>query len=381
MSATPKRCPRVLVSGIVLDQPMGGVRRHNAELLPRAARLLEEGGGGIALLEGRVRAALELPASIERLASNVPSHPTFARARGETAALAKALRHAARAGRPFDLVHTAHFPAPRRLAVPFTLTVHDLRRVALRSQSLLRRMAADRVIASGVRRAACTIVVSASMRAEIEARFAPPRIALVPNAADHLPVLPRAPGPGAPLLHVGHLEPRKNLELLLHALALDPALPDLQLAGAPKAKEAERLARLAEQLGVRARVHFLGPVEEEELARLYSVCACVVLPSRLEGFGIPVLEAQRAGAPLAIAEVHALREVAGEDVPRFSPDDAAACVDALHAAIGQGPEATDLARQRAAACFGWDDSARALVDAWCEASGFASGFAESRSDS
>jgi hypothetical protein len=47
--------PRVLVSGVVLGQPMGGVRRHNAELLPRVARLLAERGGSLAVLEGRER--------------------------------------------------------------------------------------------------------------------------------------------------------------------------------------------------------------------------------------------------------------------------------------------------------------------------------------
>ena len=47
--------PRVLISGVVLDQPMGGVRRHNAELLPRIADLLEARGGELALLAGRRR--------------------------------------------------------------------------------------------------------------------------------------------------------------------------------------------------------------------------------------------------------------------------------------------------------------------------------------
>ena len=138
---------------------------------------------------------------------------------------------------------------------------------------------------------------------------------VVPNAGDHLPVLPRTSGPDAALLHVGHLEPRKNLALLLQALALDPSLPALELAGAPKHDEEERLRALARELGVEGRVRFLGPVAEEELPRLYARCAAAVIPSRLEGFGIGVLEAQRARAPLAIANVGALPEVAGAGVP------------------------------------------------------------------
>jgi hypothetical protein len=48
-----ERAPRVLVAGTVLGQPMGGVRRHNQELLPRVARRLAARGGALAVLAGR----------------------------------------------------------------------------------------------------------------------------------------------------------------------------------------------------------------------------------------------------------------------------------------------------------------------------------------
>ena len=51
------------------------------------------------------------------------------------------------------------------------------------------------------------------------------RIAVIPNAADHLQVLARCPTEQAGLITLGHLEPRKNLELLLRALAVDAGLP------------------------------------------------------------------------------------------------------------------------------------------------------------
>ncbi len=73
------RAPRVLLSGVALAQPMGGVVRHNLELLPRLARLLADAGGGLTILEGRERIAFELP-GIERVASDVPPRPPFARA-------------------------------------------------------------------------------------------------------------------------------------------------------------------------------------------------------------------------------------------------------------------------------------------------------------
>jgi len=358
--------PRVLVAGAVLSQGFGGVRRHNQELLPRAARRLTEDGGGLAVLVGRDGIALELPDSIERIASDVPSGPPIARATRESAELRRALADAHARGRAFDLVHTAHLPAPRALPVPFTLTLHDLRALTLAHTPFSRRFVARHVIGAAVRGASAVLAVSETVRAQLEHAFRPRRTFVVPNAGDHLPVLPREPARGAALLHVGHLEPRKNLALLLEALAADPELPALELAGAAKHDEEERLRARAHELGVEARVRFLGPVPDAELPRLYARCAAVVIPSRLEGFGIGVLEAQRARAPLAIADAGALPEVAGEGVPRFAPDDAAGCARALRAALAT--DAATLAEHaRRAERFSWDASALALIDAWSAA--------------
>ena len=122
-----KGAPRVLVSGVVLDQPMGGVRRHNAELLPRVSKLLSHAGGELVLMEGRGPIAFELPADIRIWKGDVPSSPAPVRASFEGRALRSALQEEAAAGRPIDLVHLGHMPAPRSLPVPHTHTIHDLR--------------------------------------------------------------------------------------------------------------------------------------------------------------------------------------------------------------------------------------------------------------
>ena len=245
--------------------------------------------------------------------------------------------------------------------------LHDLRDLELPGRSFVRRVAAGPVIGRAARNAARVLTVSETVRARLIARFDLPQehVVVVPNAGDHLRVLPRAPGSDAPLLHVGHVEPRKNLELLVRALALDPGLPALVLAGAPKAEEDARLAALARELGVAQRVRLLGDVAEEELPKLYASAACVVLPSRLEGFGIVVLEAQRARVPLAVADAGALVEVAGPGVPRFGVEDAAGCAAAIRAAMGRGAE--ELERDAlSAGRFAWEDSARRLVEVWGE---------------
>lgn len=349
--------PRVLVSGVCLGQPMGGVRRHNAELLPRVDERLRADGGGLAVLEGTTTIAFELPDSIERIASDVPYQPAPRRALYESRALGRALDAASRAGRPFDLVHTAHLPAPRSLAVPYTLTIHDLRSLDLDSAPFVRRLVGDRVVGGAIRGARRVLTVSEAMRERIREGFpgARGRVDVVGNGADHLPLQPREPADPPFLLHVGHVEPRKNLEQLVRALAVDASLPRVVLAGGAKGAELERLFELATELGVRGRIDARADVDDAGLAALYAAAACAVFPSRLEGFGIGPAEALRADCPTAVSDVPAHREVTGDAAERFALDDP----DALVAAVARARSR----RSKNVAVPRWDECA----DRWTAA--------------
>jgi len=113
-------------------------------------------------------------------------------------------------------------------------------------------------------------------------------------------------------------------------------------------------------------VHLLGAVDEERLPELYAGAAAVVIPSSLEGFGIGVLEAQRARVPLAVSTAGALSEVAGADVPSFAPTDARAALAAVRAALATDARTLEAHAARAAR-FSWDASAELLYATWCEA--------------
>jgi glycosyltransferase involved in cell wall biosynthesis len=93
----------------------------------------------------------------------------------------------------------------------------------------------------------------------------------------------------------------------------------LVLPGSPSAYESE-LRSLAGQLGVAARVRYPDWLSDRELAGLYALSSVFVLPSLIEGFGLPVLEAMARGVPVACSNVTALPEVAGDAALSFDPE-------------------------------------------------------------
>lgn len=129
------------------------------------------------------------------------------------------------------------------------------------------------------------------------------------------------------LLCVAQKQPHKNLSSLIRSLPeVDAAV--LVLAGASAPHERE-LRALAAGLGVSERVRFLDWVPDPDLRGLYRAARGFVLPSFIEGFGLPVLEAMRAGAPVACSNRSALLEVADDAALLFDPSDQAAVTGAV----------------------------------------------------
>ena len=124
------------------------------------------------------------------------------------------------------------------------------------------------------------------------------------------------------LLHVGTLQPRKNLERLIEAF--DPAQVSLILAG--------RRGWLADSIfeqGQAKGVRFLDYVPDEDLPALYSSALAYVAPSLYEGFGFTVLEAMACGTPVICSDGGALPEVAGEAALLFPARDTQALAEAI----------------------------------------------------
>ncbi len=233
----------------------------------------------------------------------------------------------------------------RRRGIASVVTIHDL--IFERLPELY--PAVDRRIyrwkaRSAVARADLVVAVSDQTRRDLVELYGAPaaRIRVVhqgchpafqaPVAAAALEEARRRHALAGPLvLSVGTVERRKNLALAVRALA---GLPGVTLAvvgrETPYAAEVRALAR---ELGVEDRVRFLRGVGMPELAALYRLAAALVYPSRLEGFGIPIVEALFSGTPVVTTAGGCFAEAGGPGSAYVDPDDAGALRDALAAIL------------------------------------------------
>ena len=260
----------------------------------------------------------------------------------------------------------SYFPKPRgsRAAV----TLHDA--IAEHHPRLVlpnwrERWAWAAKIRLAVRQADLVMTVSEAASRQIERSFAvDPRDQWVTGegVSDHFaPGDPRSGwrerrdlGDGPVVLYVGGLAPHKNLGVLLDALALLRDTPcTLAMVGADDGFTScgEELREHASRLGVSGRVRWIGRVSDDELLDFYRGARVLVLPSLMEGFGLPAAEAMASGCPVIVSTGGSLPEVVGSAGLQFEPSDAAALAAALESVLRDEALAEDLAQrglQRAA---------------------------------
>ena len=347
----------------------------------------------VVVIDGPSASTIELPQGVETLVVNVrdaPSEAASARGRRRFRDMLAMGRAVARAG--FDLMY---FPATYTFypvwRVPrLVVTMHDT--LPLEHPELVfptRRGRAAWMLKEIVAARMADRIVTVS---ETSRRFLKHRFRL---GEDRLHVVGEGPAPvfhplaDAPeadgvleryglspdaryLLYVGGLSPHKNLPRLIEGFAKSaPAEASLVLVGDLKDvfhTHVPEIQRTVAREGLDGRVVLTGFVPDDDLVYLYSRAYALALPSLLEGFGLPAVEAMACGVPVVASRAGSLPEVVGDAGILFDPLEVDSIADALGRLFADRSERDRLATLalNRAALFSWDRSARALLDCFEE---------------
>jgi glycosyltransferase involved in cell wall biosynthesis len=273
-----------------------------------------------------------------------------------------------------DLVHAPTLLAPRPSArSALVVTVHDavpwthpetLTPRGVRWHRAMAARAADGADAIVVPTAAVARELAVHLELRVPVVVAGAGVsARLARPADAAQRLARLGLDGGHLVTVATLEPRKGLDVLLRALARVPGeLPPLAVVGRTGWGGVEPAA-MARDLGLpEGSVRVLGGLPDADLAAVLSGASVAVVPSRAEGFGLPVVEAMALGVPVVTSDAPALVEVGGGATEVVPVGDADALAHALAALVADPDRAARLraAGLLRAADFSWDGVADRL---------------------
>ena len=178
----------------------------------------------------------------------------------------------------------------------------------------------------------------------------------------------RSEDPARPrtLLYVGRSDPNKNLVVLVEAMALArqtvPFPLHLDIIGPPDPRYPEAGQRV-KAFGLNNHVSWIGYQANEALVRAYQTADAVVLPSRYEGFGFPVVEGMACGTPVICSDIPVLREIGGDAACYAALDSAPALAEAIRNVLtspGLRSTMTRLGFEQARR-FTWAETARQTI--------------------
>jgi glycosyltransferase involved in cell wall biosynthesis len=342
---------------VAIDADVLGRRRTGDETY--AAALLRE----LATIADRERLV-----AVTRRPELVPEgiEPFELPARSQVTRMAFGLPRALRRLRP-QLGHF-NYVVPPLYRGPAVLTVHDLSfesdpgLMSPRDRFMFRTF-----VPRSASRADRVFAVSERTKRDLVERYgiSERKIIVTPNGVD--PIFhPNGSAPDVPpyALFVGGIQPRKDPLTAIEALALADGDLGLVIVGDEK-RGGDEVRSAVRRLGLEGRVQFIGYVEHEILASLYRGAACLVFPSRYEGFGLPVLEAMASGTPVVATTAGAVPEVAGDAAILVAPGDPAALADGVREALAKREQLVAAGLERARQ-FTWAETARRTLAVYRE---------------
>jgi glycosyltransferase involved in cell wall biosynthesis len=262
-----------------------------------------------------------------------------------------------------DVVHGTNFVLPAAVRAAGVLTIHDLAFLDSPDDLAPSDVELPRLVARSAERAAVVLTPTQAVAEVVADRLgiSPDKIAVTPLGVDLAWFTARPPSealrrriglPKSYLLFVGGAGPRKSLGWLLKAHEATANLPPLVLAGPG-------------HTGHSTLVRTIGYLSDVDLRSVVAGAAALVLPSRDEGFGLPLLEAMACDVPVVCSDVPALREISGGHASLVPFGDVEAMGTALTAALENPPPPATLADRRAhAAGFTWRRTAELTVQAY-----------------
>lgn len=297
----------------------------------------------------------------------------------EEAVLARQLRTSA-AG----IYHGVHYTIPRGYRGARISTIHDLTMIEHPEWHERIKVAYfSRAIRYAVDEADAIIVPSEFTRSRLETHFGRlENVSVIYHGVDHRRFRPldtmaeAESGDGAPqmhpgekvVLHIGTIEPRKNLEHLVRAFdILASEDPDVRLIliGQRGWKSEVVYSRIASSKYCE-RIHQIGYLSEEEMLKVLHRSSCVAYPSFAEGFGLPVLEAMAAGVPVVTSAGSVMEEVADGCAWLCDPEDPADISEKIARAMSGSEDARSKVAQGISKSqeFNWSNTARKHLDVY-----------------
>ncbi|MBP2339120.1 glycosyltransferase involved in cell wall biosynthesis [Saccharothrix coeruleofusca] len=269
---------------------------------------------------------------------------------------------------PTDVMHATNFVLPPTLRAGGVTTIHDLAFLDAPNELPPSDRRLPELVRQSAHRADVICTPTRAVASVVAERFevSPDKIAVTPLGVDpawfaarppSVPLRSRLALPSEYLLFIGAGGPRKGLHTLLAAHESRPELPPLVLAGPGPS-------------GVDERVRRTGYLNDVDLRSVVAGATALVLPSRDEGFGLPVLEALACNVPVVCSDVPALREVAGGHAVHVPVGDVEALAQALVDTVEAEPSpAAQAARRAHASEFTWRRTAEKTVAAYRRAAG------------
>ena len=271
-----------------------------------------------------------------------------------------------------EVVHSLDLtPAPTRL--PIVMTIQDAFAVTHPELCAPRTREAQLEQLRAARDAAIIVTgceTTADLLAEVTG-VSRERVVATPYGSRHVSPKPGVPVPdGEYILAVGAVTPRKGFELLARAANQVPGCPPVLLAGPSGWRGEEVMARIRDA-DAGDRVRWLGVVDDETLAALYSNATLVCQPSLAEGFGFSCLDAMGYGAPVVATDLPATRELGGGIATLVDPGSVEALAAAIERLLDDPGARHKMAvdGQRRCAPFTWQRTAVGTVEAYRRAVG------------